>query len=368
MNPQVFEAGTILTLVLPALGAICCWRLVLRMDEAKRPSVWLSCLQASYVAFLALIGIWWCFWDAWQFSILPHSTPISLTALVLLALPILPIGFARLILIFTGAPILNVRRNARALSRISAWRTVESTVALIFLVLCFEALYRRSLFCLFWIVLASTTHIFGKGQLRKAEGWKFTPVKSGDLHKRTFQLAREQGISIKRVCVVPVGKGHLMNAFASPRTIGMTENYSRFNSRQLDFIICHELIHARDWHGVKRLLVTPIGIVLLAVAVPFIPPGLLPRLVFNLCVIFLPILASCAVSRHFEFAADMGSVLSTKDEKAAVDALRKVCESAQVAESRSRLLELFGTHPNLTRRLSAIERSVLPAVSTSNYR
>ena len=149
--------------------------------------------------------------------------------------------------------------------------------------------------------------------------------------------------------------------------IAVTENYSRFNAPQLDFMICHELLHARDWHGIKNFLATPIVIAPFAVAALFLPPVLLlPRLVCNLCVIFLPILVSCAVSRHFEFAADEGSVLSTKDEKAAVEALRKVCASAQTPESRSRLLELFATHPSLTRRLSALGRIAPPVLSTSN--
>ena len=66
--------------------------------------------------------------------------------------------------------------------------TVESTVALIFLVLSFESLYERSLACLIWLALAATTHMVGKRQLRSAEGWKLTPVKSGDLPKGRINL------------------------------------------------------------------------------------------------------------------------------------------------------------------------------------
>jgi Zn-dependent protease with chaperone function len=359
MTLGLFEVGTILTLVLPAIGAVCCWRLVMRMDEAKRPLVWHSCVQGAYAAFLAVIGIWWCFWDAWQHSI-PSAKSTSLPAFVLLAFPILPIGIARFILVFAGAPILNVRWDGRVLARIALWRTVGSTLPLIFLVLSFEALYERTLACLIWLAFAAMTHFVGKGQQRRAEAWKLTPVKSGDLHKRTFQLAREQDIRISRVCVVPVGKGHLTNAYGAPRMIAVTENYSRFNAAQLDFIICHELVHARRWHGVKNLLAAPIVIVLLAFAALLLPHQVLgQRLFFDQCVIFLPILFSCAVSRHFEFAADAGSVRWTKDVEAASDALRKVCAAAQIPEGRSMPIELFATHPNLIRRLSAIQRIAL---------
>jgi Zn-dependent protease with chaperone function len=356
---QVIAAVVAPMLLLPAIAAAFCWRLVLRMDDTARASAWYSIAQGFYVESLALIGAWWCFWDFWRPSIGFHGTTRSGSILVFLAVPILSTGAVRLIMAIGGAPIIKVGWGNLTLVRITAWRTVESTVALLFLALGFEAIYEGSFAFLIWFVFAAAAHLLGKGEVRRSEGWKLRPVKSGHLYKRAFQLARKHDLPIKQVCVVPVGKGHLTNAYGSRRTLAVTENYSRLGDSQLDFVICHELIHGKEGHGIKKLLITPTMVALFAVAALILPPkSLLARIVFDLLVIFLPIVVSGAVSRHFEFAADAGSVAWTGDKSAAIGALSKVYALAQTPERRSILLELFGTHPSLARRLSAIERAV----------
>lgn len=80
--------------------------------------------------------------------------------------------------------------------------------------------------------------------------------------------------------VVPAGRGHLTNAYGASQTIAMTDNYSKFlTSAQLDFVIGHELAHAKAKHGRKKLLVTAavfasialVGFVMSPFLIPFRP-------------------------------------------------------------------------------------------------
>ena len=94
-------------------------------------------------------------------------------------------------------------------------------------------------------------------RLRLAEGMKLQEVKGGELYKRAFVLAKMTKTPLKRVYVVPAGRGHLTNAYGASHTIAVTDNYGKFlTSAQLDFVIGHELGHAKAKHGRKRLLMT----------------------------------------------------------------------------------------------------------------
>ena len=192
--------------------------------------------------------------------------------------------------------------------------------------------------------------------LRSAEGFKLLQVNGGALYKRAFVLAKATNTPLKRVGVIPAGKGHLTNAYGGSQTIAVTDNYGKvFTSAQLDFVIGHELAHTREKHGHKRFLITAAVFACIALVVFSLSPILARfRPLLDISVIFVPILTFYFLSRRFEYAADAAAVVLTRDPGTAIHALISLYRINGVPMDRGRLTELFMTHPTLARRAQAI--------------
>src|SRR5207247_5405728 len=75
-------------------------------------------------------------------------------------------------------------------------------------------------------------------------------------YKRAFVIAKHMTTTLKRVYVVPAGRGDLTNAYGFWQGVALTDNYGKFlNRTQLDFVIGHELSHVKHGHGHKRLVI-----------------------------------------------------------------------------------------------------------------
>jgi Zn-dependent protease with chaperone function len=243
--------------------------------------------------------------------------------------------------------------------RLAFWRTLCPTVALLFVATGFEAIYDRRLTGILWLVVAAILAIAGTIRLRLAEGLKLQRVKSGELYKRAFVLAKEMQTTLKRVYVVPAGRGHLTNAYGLTESIAVTDNYGKFLSRaQLDFVIGHELGHVKARHGRKKLLIVVIVFACLALVCFSLPPMVTRfRPLLDILVLFIPILTFYFFSRHFEYAADEAGVELTHDPETAIHALASLHRVTQAPTRCDRLTELFMTHPALTRRVRAIGKT-----------
>ena len=242
--------------------------------------------------------------------------------------------------------------------RIVFWRTISPTVVLLFVTTGFDAIYGRRLTGVVWLVIAGAIAMVGAVRLRSAEGLKLQRVKSGELYKRAFVLAREMGTALKRVYVVPSGRGHLTNAYGLGQSIAVTDNYGKFLKRaQLDFVIGHELAHVKQKHGRKKLLITVTVYASAALACFVMAPSVPYRPFVDILAVFAPVLMLNFFSRHFEYASDRASVELTDDPQAAIHALNNLYDFAQAPKRCGRLTELFLTHPALTRRVLAIGES-----------
>ena len=248
------------------------------------------------------------------------------------------------------------RWTASDVLRLVPWRTVSPTVALLLVAVGFDAIYDRRLVGVLWLVAAAIAAIVGTVRLRSAEGMKLQRVKSGELYKRAFVMAKNMQTHLKRVYVVPAGRGHLTNAYGLPESIAVTDNYGKFlTSTQLNFVIGHELGHAKAKHGRKKLLITAAVIAGIALA-SFVMSPLLFRFrpFFDVLVVFVPILTFDFLSRRFEYAADAAGLELTRDPETAIHALVNLHRTTEAPMHYDKLTELFMTHPALTRRARAI--------------
>jgi Zn-dependent protease with chaperone function len=151
----------------------------------------------------------------------------------------------------------------------------------------FYGLFERVLPAVLWFLAAGMVAMVGTIRLRIAQGMKLRSVKSGTLYGRAMHLARNAGAKLKRVYVVPPGRGDLTNAFGSSESIAMTDNFGEYlHGPQLDFVIGHELAHAKNKHTRKKFMWLASLFSLLGVF-SFVFAPLVPRFRLLLLPIFL---------------------------------------------------------------------------------
>jgi Zn-dependent protease with chaperone function len=334
----------------------------MQTDESETTAKWIAYRRWIQISLLAAVAAWWAFWDfdsgaAFISSLtllLSWLDPTLAKGLLFWGLPIGGIALVQLICYSLDRVFLRRRWTSLDLLRLTFWRTVSPTVAILLLASGFNAFYERRLVGIVWLVTAAMLAVLGMVRLRLAEGYKLQQVKGGELYKRAFVLAKLTKTPLKRVYVVPAGRGYLTNAYGAPHTIAVTDNYGKFlTSAQLDFVIGHELGHAKAKHGRKKLLITATVIAGIALA-SFVMPPFLFRPLVDVLVVFVPILTFYFLSRRFEYAADAAAVELTRDPEAAIQALVNLHRITGAPMDCDKLTELFMTHPPLTRRASAI--------------
>lgn len=350
--------------LLPVLITFWFWYYALHADESERTSRWIACRRWTHVILLCTVAAWWALWDFLGASaLIPMLAfrlnwidPALVKLLLFWGLPIGGVAVVQLICYSLDRAFLGRRWTVIDVLRLVCWRTLCPTVALLFVATGFEAIYDQRLTGILWLVVAAILAMVGIIRLNLAGGMKLQRVKSGLLYKRAFVLAKEMRTTLKRVYVVPAGRGHLTNAYGLPQSIAVTDNYGKFlNGAQLDFVIGHELGHVKARHGRKILLIVVAVYACIAVVCFLLAPMLTPfRPVLDISAVFVPILTFYFFSRHFEYAADGAGVELTHDPETAIRALASLYRINQAPTHCDRLTQLFMTHPALTRRARAI--------------
>lgn len=168
------------------------------------------------------------------------------------------------------------------------------------------------------------------------------------------------GVELKRVYIVPQGKGHLTNAYAGGfGSISLTDTLSHsLNYKEMNCVLVHELAHLKLGHvrGYFRDLALPyVSLIILLFKWPSREPALRPVLEFS--VIVLPILILEFLSRLREYAADREEVTVLGDPEASIRSLVKLHQISHVPRQWSYFCELFSSHPSLERRAKGIARA-----------
>jgi Zn-dependent protease with chaperone function len=288
------------------------------LDESPTTSRWIALRRGLHVAMLVNVAAWWALWDIQSHSVLIPKLALRfgwtdaafLKPLLFFVLPVGTIFALHAVCYSLDRTFIGRRWTATDVMRLAFWRTTSPTIAMLLVATGFDAMYGRRLAGIFWLIFAAIVAMLGTFRLRVAEGIKLQRVKSGELYKRAFAMAKDMRTPLKRVYIVPAGRGHLTNAYGLSESIAVTDNYGKFLDRaELDFVIGHELGHVKGKHGRKKLLMMIIVFATLAVICFFFPPILIRfRPLLNFFLLLMPTLTFYFFSRRFEYAADKSSV------------------------------------------------------------
>jgi len=146
---------------------------------------------------LATFAAWWAFWDFDGAAFISRLTrrvswlDATLAKVFLFwGLPIGGVALVQLICYSLYRVFLRRRWTSLDLLRLTLWRTVSPTVAVLLLASGFSAFYERRLAGIVWVVIAAIAAMLGLPRLRSAEGMKLQEVKGGELYKRSGERRR----------------------------------------------------------------------------------------------------------------------------------------------------------------------------------
>jgi heat shock protein HtpX len=208
------------------------------------------------------------------------------------------------------------------------------------------------------------------------------------LHALVARLARQAGLPMPRVYVIPEMSPNAFATGRSPRhaAVAATEGLLRLlDERELEGVIAHELAHVKH----RDILISSVAatiaaaIMMLARMAQYAAifggvrggdrdngPNPIALLALVILAPLAAILVQAAISRSREFAADAGAARIVGSPYGLVDALRKIESAARRVPldanpatahmfivkpfTASGLLALFSTHPPTERRIAAL--------------
>lgn len=358
------QAGLgVIILCAPILLAVL-FRYVALNTAAKGHQIWVAYRQNSRLIFLATIGGWWALWDWSQpvllsdriYSIWPAFYDPAIREIVFCVFPLIAFAVAQTITYATDKSIGELHWSPVAILRQAFWSLVRCIVPLLLVSAGFGAIFNGELLGVVWLVCAFVIFVIGHIFHDKALGINMRLLKSGEMRNRAVALAAKMNVDLRRVYVVPQGKGHLLNAFAGFGGISLTDTLSQRLSRaEVDSTIAHELGHLKLGHVPKLLLVLFLVFAfssLLFFRWPAGFPTWRPALDFFL--MFAPFLVFNFFSRHFEYQADRESAASAPNPEIEISSLAKLHCAAEMPFRVNALTEMFLTHPSLAHRVTAI--------------
>ena len=322
----------------------------LRADEAKQRVIWAGFRRFGRFILTATIAVWWVLWD------LAGESLSSVESWRFWLPPAVSLGLFLLLCSEIDKSVLRQKWTTGDSVRQTWWRLVSFVIPLLMLAAGFELILVREIRGIAWLLVAAVVSKIGTGFLRWAEGLKFNTLKSGEYRNRALRVARGMDVTLRKVFVVPAGKGHLTNAYGMSNAIALTDSLGQhLNDRQMDFVVAHEVAHVKLKHGRKDLLlvvtifaITALFLFLFSLQIKNLRP------LFQLLAIFGPLVALYYCSRRFEYSADREAIEFTDAPEIGVQALAKLHQCRALPAASDAFTELFTTHPTLEHRVGAI--------------
>lgn len=241
---------------MPTLSALFPLLISRRSDGRYDPAKWTRHIALFRPVPILTVAVWWSFCEVFPEAYSPAASQnFFLKDFYFLLAPTVSLTLARVIVYGSTRQVLNQRWTNTDILRLAIWSTGAGTVPLLMVAIAIDSLPFRTLFGLSCLAGAPTVALLAILRLRSAEGFDLRRVNSGELHKRAFIIAKRIGVRLRRVYVVPSGRGHLTNAFGSlSRSIGISDDYGKWlKGSQLDFVIGHELAHIQQKHWQKKI-------------------------------------------------------------------------------------------------------------------
>lgn len=337
-------------LLLPTAATLWFRWTALRADEAKQRPVWAGFRRFGRFILTAIVAVWWVLWD------FAGKSPSSVESWRFWLAPAASLGIFLFLCYEVDRTVFRLKWTTANSVRRAWWRLVSFVIPLLMLAAGFELILDREVGGIAWILAAGVVSKIGTGFLRRAEGLKFNALRSGEYRNRALMVARGMDVTLRKVFVVPAGKGHLTNAYGMSGAIALTDSLGQhLNNRQMDFVVAHEVAHVKLKHGRRHLLLvvtiftlTPLALFLFSLQTKSLHP------LFQLLAIFGPLIALYYCSRRFEYSADREAIEFTDAPEIAVQALAKLHQSHELPSASDAFTELFMTHPTLAHRVQAI--------------
>ena len=201
--------------------------------------------------------------------------------------------------------------------------------------------------------------------------WRTTPLTDTNLRERLHRLTTRDKIKYKSIVVWQTGSLAIANAAVAglipwSRQIFLTDALLKyFSDDEIETVVAHEFGHVRYKHIPTYLIFSLTYFLSYALLYLYIgqPIGrLLPEspIVSSigtiLLFVFYFVLVFRYLSRRFEHQADLYAVELTGKPEAFKSALSRLAYLNYMPRSIQRLLELFHTHPSISRRIEFIDR------------
>jgi len=222
--------GAILTILLFPL-AVSVWLhyVANRCAGTGERTKWVGYTRRVSPLMILVVPAWWSV----SVVIRNSSNTFAFTAvaplwLFLVIPPSLSMLIARVVLYRADARVFGKRWTRWNIFQLAFWRTASSTACLLIAAVAMDDIYNRNIVGFTWMVVAGILALLGRMRLLAAEGLKPRPVKSGELYKRSTVMAKKMGVRLRRVCVVPFGRGHLSNAYGGLTQIAVTDDYGHW--------------------------------------------------------------------------------------------------------------------------------------------
>lgn len=344
-------------------------RAVVRSASNSGLNRWYDYRRNQRALNLLIVAAWCALWD-YNGNSLPVSVMFT-SRLAFLTSPsrqvllywLLPVAFllaSEIIAYAASRKIRDLNWSRSQVLRQGLWEVFRYTLPLLLIGAGFEHIFDGEFGGIILIFAALPIAAIGKVRLENALGFRPRLLKTGELRNRAFRMAATMETNLRKVFIVPQGKGHLLNAYAGGLgSISLTDTLSQSLSyAEVNCTIGHELAHLKLGHirGYFRALFLPyVFLMILFWGWPERQPAIRPVLEFSALVV--PSLILNFLSRLQEYAADREEVAFLRDPEASIRSLAKLHQISHVPQGWSYLSELFTSHPSLERRAKAIARA-----------
>jgi Zn-dependent protease with chaperone function len=210
-----------------------------------------------------------------------------------------------------------------------------------------------------WMLAAFAVAIIASRARQKFLGMQPQALSTGDLRDRAFAMARQLGVKLQQVYIIPSGKGQMANAFARKGNVISFTDFllQRMTRREVNYVVGHELSHLKLGHPAKLAMAAVVSYFVAITGLGFLDFFFhLSAVPHYALIVGVVTLARYFWSRRFEYAADAGAVEVTGDPEAAISALFKLAQLNMLPIHWSNWSEKWLTHPSSLRRAHAIAR------------